>query len=280
MAQVLNALRAHRVIGVDTKDIKQVTVTRLARTVEAKDDRARGGAGDRASRRPRRCRQYQSDLRPRRAGHASRRLQHRRDAGDRRRATSRATAASTSPSRSPTTTATPTQLRFTGSAIETVEVAVLTRNVERSDILKSSDVIVERRPRAEVGSDAAAREQRGRHADAPPDPRRPAAAGRRSRQTRSGAARPGRHRDLPDRRPLSHHARQGARQRHRRRRGQRAQPAVQAHGDRHRHRPRPGHDPDRHAAARCVVTDPDVARTPAPTAVAADTHSPVTSKPE
>jgi flagella basal body P-ring formation protein FlgA len=53
----------------------------------------------------------------------------------------------------------PTQLRFTGSAIETVEVAVLTRNVERTDILKSADVIVERRPRAEVGSDAAAREQ-------------------------------------------------------------------------------------------------------------------------
>jgi flagellar basal body P-ring formation protein FlgA len=40
-----------------------------------------------------------------------------------------------------------------------VEVAVLTRNVERTDILKSADVVVERRPRAEVGNDAAAREQ-------------------------------------------------------------------------------------------------------------------------
>src|ERR1700747_3215550 len=36
-AQVLGALRAHQVIGVDTKDIKDVTVTRLARNVEAKD---------------------------------------------------------------------------------------------------------------------------------------------------------------------------------------------------------------------------------------------------
>ena len=60
----------------------------------------------------------------------------------------------------------PTQLRFTGTAIETVEAAVLTRGVERSEILKSADVIAERRPKAEVGSDAAARDARGRHADA------------------------------------------------------------------------------------------------------------------
>ena len=53
----------------------------------------------------------------------------------------------------------PALLRFTGRAIETVEVAVLTRNVERTDILKSGDVVVERRPRAEVGADAASREQ-------------------------------------------------------------------------------------------------------------------------
>src|ERR1700719_1616999 len=35
--QVLNALRAQGVIGVDTKDIKLVSVTRLARTVESKE---------------------------------------------------------------------------------------------------------------------------------------------------------------------------------------------------------------------------------------------------
>ena len=33
-AQVIATLRAHQVIGVDTKDIKEVTVTRLARNVE------------------------------------------------------------------------------------------------------------------------------------------------------------------------------------------------------------------------------------------------------
>ena len=53
--------------------------------------------------------------------------------------------------------ATATTLRFTGTAIETVEAAVLTRDVERSEVLKSSDVITQRRPRAEVGGDAAAR---------------------------------------------------------------------------------------------------------------------------
>jgi flagella basal body P-ring formation protein FlgA len=54
--------------------------------------------------------------------------------------------------------AAPTRLRFTGSAIETVEAAVLTRNVERTDMLKSSDIIVERRPKLEVGGDAAGRQ--------------------------------------------------------------------------------------------------------------------------
>ena len=53
----------------------------------------------------------------------------------------------------------PTRLRFTGTAIETVEAAVLTRDVERNEMLKSSDVVVERRPKAEVGSDAAARDR-------------------------------------------------------------------------------------------------------------------------
>jgi len=55
--------------------------------------------------------------------------------------------------------ATPAKLRFTGTAIETVEAAVLTHNVERNEILKSSDVMTERRPKAEVGSDPAARGQ-------------------------------------------------------------------------------------------------------------------------
>src|SRR3954451_14688845 len=36
VAQVLNTLRAHQVIGVDTRDLKEISVTRLARTLEGK----------------------------------------------------------------------------------------------------------------------------------------------------------------------------------------------------------------------------------------------------
>jgi flagella basal body P-ring formation protein FlgA len=53
----------------------------------------------------------------------------------------------------------PTRLRFTGAAVETVETAVLARDVERNEVIKASDVVVERRPRAEVGADPATRDR-------------------------------------------------------------------------------------------------------------------------
>jgi flagella basal body P-ring formation protein FlgA len=146
------------VISVDTRGVKQVTVTRLARTLEAKAIEAavaqaiehRGGLGDAANIN----------------------LTFDRDVADVRLDASNtgqllATSARYEPRNGrfdvtlqiANDNGNPAQLRFTGNAIETVEVAVLTRNVERTDILKSADVVVERRPRAEVGSDAAAREQ-------------------------------------------------------------------------------------------------------------------------
>jgi flagella basal body P-ring formation protein FlgA len=158
VAQVLTALRTQGVIGVDTRDIKQVTVTRLARTVEAKAIESavaqalehRSGLGD--------------------AANIS--LTFDRDVADVRLDASNtgamlATSARYEPRNGhfdvtfqiANDNGNPAQLRFTGNAIETVEVGVLTRSVERSDILKSADVVVERRPRAEVGSDAAARVQ-------------------------------------------------------------------------------------------------------------------------
>jgi flagella basal body P-ring formation protein FlgA len=54
---------------------------------------------------------------------------------------------------------TPTKLRFTGSVVETVEAAVLTRDIERNELVKSSDLMTERRPKAAVGGDAALRER-------------------------------------------------------------------------------------------------------------------------
>src|SRR6195952_673910 len=37
VAQLLAALRAHQVIGVDTQNLKEISITRLARTLEGKD---------------------------------------------------------------------------------------------------------------------------------------------------------------------------------------------------------------------------------------------------
>ena len=55
--------------------------------------------------------------------------------------------------------AAPMRLRFTGTAVETVEAAVLVRNIERNEVIKSSDVLLERRPKAEMGADAPARDR-------------------------------------------------------------------------------------------------------------------------
>jgi flagella basal body P-ring formation protein FlgA len=159
VAQVLTALRAHQVIGVDTRDLKEISVTRLARTLEGKDLEAqvaralerRNGLGD--------------------AANLS--LTFDRDPGDvRLDAANTGSLQPTSVRYEPRSTrfdvsfeisnesgAAPTKLRFTGTAVETIEAAVLARNVERNEVLKSSDVLIERRPKAEVGSDAATRDR-------------------------------------------------------------------------------------------------------------------------
>src|SRR5258708_34672026 len=159
VAQVLSALRAHQVIGVDTRDLKQISVTRLARTLEGKDIVAqiaralerRNGLGD--------------------AANLS--LTFDRDPGDiQLDASNTGSLQPTSARYEPRNNrfdvtfeianeagTASTKLRFTGTAIETVEAAVLVRNVERNEVLKSSDVLAERRPKAEVGADAATRDR-------------------------------------------------------------------------------------------------------------------------
>jgi flagella basal body P-ring formation protein FlgA len=156
-AQVLAVLRAHQVIGVDTKDLKAISVTRLARTLDSKDielqvARAlerRNGLGDAANLSLTFDRDVQTlqldasntgNLQPvaaryePRSGRFDVSFEIANDASA------------------------PTKLRFTGSAVETVEAAVLARGVERNEVLKSSDVLIERRPKAEVGNDAAGRD--------------------------------------------------------------------------------------------------------------------------
>ncbi len=156
-AQVLAALQAHQVIGVDTKDIKTIAVTRLSRTILAKDVQLqlaralehRGGLGDAVNLAltfDRDVQDIQLDasndgaIQP-----VSVRYEPRSGRFD------------VSFEVGNDVNAAPVKLRFTGTAIETVEAAVLTRTVERNEILKSGDVITERRPKAEIGGDAAVR---------------------------------------------------------------------------------------------------------------------------
>lgn len=158
VAQVLNILRARQIIGVDTRDLKEITVTRLARTVDAKE-----------------IEQQVARALERRHGlgnAADIALTFDRDPGDLRlEATNTGTLQPVAVRYDPRSArfdvtfeigndagSAPLKLRFTGTAIETVEAAILTRSVERGDVLKASDVIVERRPKAEVGNDAAIRD--------------------------------------------------------------------------------------------------------------------------
>jgi flagellar basal body P-ring formation protein FlgA len=156
-AQVISALQAHQVIGVDTRDIKSVTVTRLARTIDSRQIESqvahtiehRSGLGD--------------------AANLS--LTFDRDVQDVRldawnngelqavlvRYEPRSGRFDVSFEISNDINSTRTKLRFTGVAIEMLDAAVLTRNVERGEVLKASDVVTERRPKAEAGNDATTR---------------------------------------------------------------------------------------------------------------------------
>jgi flagella basal body P-ring formation protein FlgA len=158
-AQVVAALRAHRVIGVDTRDVREIQVTRLARTLQGKDIEVavasalehKNGLGDAANL----SLTFDRDvldikLEASNSGAmqpASVRFDQRNNRFDVAFEIANDSGSA------------PTRLRFTGTAIETVEAAVLARGVERNEVIKSSDVVIERRPKAEVGADAAARDR-------------------------------------------------------------------------------------------------------------------------
>ncbi|MBU6462289.1 MAG: flagellar basal body P-ring formation protein FlgA [Bradyrhizobium sp.] len=157
-AQVLSVLQAHQVIGVDTRDIKAVSITRLSRLIEAKEIRLQVA----------RALEHHSGL----GDAANLSLTFDQDVQDLQFDASATGAIQPIATRyeprsgrfdvgfeiGNDNNTTPVKLRFTGTAIETVEAVVLTRDVQRNEILKSSDVITERRPKAEIGSDAAARD--------------------------------------------------------------------------------------------------------------------------
>jgi flagella basal body P-ring formation protein FlgA len=157
-SQVLNALRAHQVIGVDTHGLQSVAVTRLARTLDADEIELqiavalehRNGLGDAKDL----SLTFDTELRTVRLeatnngainpvatrfdprnGRFDVTLEVGNDSG-----------------------AAPARLRFTGTAVETVEAVVLARDVDRNALLKYSDLVTERRPKAEVGNDPASRD--------------------------------------------------------------------------------------------------------------------------
>ena len=159
VGQVLSVLRAKQVIGVMTGDIKEVQVTRLARTLASKDIETavaatlerRFGLGeaanititfDRGVADMRLDASNTGALQP---------VATRYDARSGRFDIAFEIVNDGNPA--------PTKLRFTGTAIETVEVAVLTRDVDRAELLKSSDLSLERRPKAEVAGEPAARDR-------------------------------------------------------------------------------------------------------------------------
>jgi flagellar basal body P-ring formation protein FlgA len=157
--RVLTALRAHQVIGVDTRNLQEISISRLARTVESKDIEAAIG----------RALQHKNGL----GDAANLTLTFDRDVQDLRLEASNTGAMQAVSTRFDSrsnryditfeianeSTAAPTKLRFTGTAIETVEAAILARGVERNEVIKASDVVIERRPKAEVGNDLAARDR-------------------------------------------------------------------------------------------------------------------------
>ncbi len=158
-AQVLRTLREHDVIGVMTGNIDQVTVTRLARTITAKQIKRavahalahRGGLGDGANL----SLTFDCDLQDLQLpasntgamGVASVRVERGNGRFDITFAIANNAAAR------------PTLLRFTGTATEMVRAAVLTRDVWRTEVLKADDIVVKRLPKAEVGNDPAVRNQ-------------------------------------------------------------------------------------------------------------------------
>lgn len=158
-AQIVATLRTHHVIGVDTSGLQAISVARLSRSIEGKDIEAqvaqalqhRNGLGDAANLTLTFDRDVQdAQLDPAFTG-ALDPVSARFDARSGRFDVTFSIGNDGS--------APAAKLRFTGTAVETVEVAVLARGVERNEVLKASDVLVERRPKAEVGNDGASRDR-------------------------------------------------------------------------------------------------------------------------
>jgi flagella basal body P-ring formation protein FlgA len=149
---VVEAVRAHALIGLDTGGIHDVAVTRASRTIAPKEieDRvmralvtqfALGAPEDVVL-------NFDRALRPLNVEpNAEGEPQVARITYDAYSGRFHATL------EIPTGPSTRTPLRLSGRATATVEVATVARPVERGAVLKNADVVLERRPRARIGRD-------------------------------------------------------------------------------------------------------------------------------
>ena len=147
---VVEAVRAHALIGLDTGDVSEVVVTRASRTIPARDieDRvaqalsaqyALGPVKDIQVTFDRELRNVQVETTAKgepRVGYLN---------FDSRSGRFDVTLDL------PTGATTRGTLRLSGRAAATVEVVTLARSVVRGEVIKSADLVIERRPRAEIG---------------------------------------------------------------------------------------------------------------------------------
>jgi flagella basal body P-ring formation protein FlgA len=154
-AQVLQAAHAHAVIGIDTSGISEVLVTHASRVITSKDveacigeaiARQLGSSGDSeiAAKLDREFRALHVEVT------ATAPLQITRLSFDPR--SGQFDAALEIPG---STAARRLPLRFSGKAVETMEIAALTRPLARGEVVRASDVVVERRPKSDAGTDVA-----------------------------------------------------------------------------------------------------------------------------
>jgi flagellar basal body P-ring formation protein FlgA len=149
---VLEAVRAYALVGLDTGDVSEVVVTRASRTIPAKDieERVAQALSAQYALGPRKDIMVTFDRELRAIQVETTTKGEPRVASlnyDARGGRFDVTLDM------PTGATTRGTLRLAGRAASTVEVVTLIRQVERGEILKSADVAVERRPRADIGRD-------------------------------------------------------------------------------------------------------------------------------
>jgi flagella basal body P-ring formation protein FlgA len=150
VSQVLDAIRAHDLLLVDTRSLAEIEVTRAGSTIAGKDIEARiarvfagrQGLGEEKNL----VVTLDREIRPIRLDtDMVAELAISRATYDRRFGRFDVTFE---------VARTRTLFRFTGSLVEMVEVAVLTRPLPRGDTVRARDVMIERRPKADVSADA------------------------------------------------------------------------------------------------------------------------------